>query len=890
MRREATWRRYVRLWGPNVSADIDDEMECHVDLRASELERRGLTRAQARARALEEFGDMTRAKAECRTIGEERVRRQRRAEWWDTVRQDVVYAVRALRRNPGFTVVAVLALAVGIGANAAVFALVDAAIFRPLPVRAPEELVAIYGELREPGLLNVPYPAHEVLREQSAFADVATFTEKPASLLAGDEARVVWAHLTSDNYFSMLGARAARGRYFRVGELREPVVVLSDALWRAHFQADPSVLGRMIELNGYSYTVIGVAPPEFQGTRSMSWAPQLWLPAGMYERIVPGSRNALQSYAGNGFTAVGRLRRGTTPSALDAALVRAAERVKAEGPPWLQDLKFTAFENRTSINPWLAPPAQLRKFGRLFVLGSALVLLIACADVANLLLARQAGRRSELALRISLGAGRRRLIRQLLTENLVLAVLAGVVALPLAYAARYLTGLLQPPTDHAIIWRATLDARVLGFMAVAAVLAGVAAGLMPAIRGGRWDLGAILRTETGGVTGRRSRLRNGLVVAQIAISVVVLSAAGLFARNLRQAHAMHPGFDVNSGIVFTVQPRLLRGYDDARIAAMYRELVTRLRALPGVRAVTRATSLPLDSNNSATVVRADGSSTDQDGIMVDYVAIDPGYYAVMGTPLVAGREFVENEDTALRAVVINAALAERLWPGENAVGKRVREGGTDGDVYEVIGVAQTGRYSRLSMVNEPSISYPLQQTGDATTTLLLRSTVDPAVLYPQVRRVVRELEPRLPLVGLKTLREHIAVSYSAAEGGAVGAAAFGVLALLLAAAGVYGVISYAVAQRRREIGIRMALGAARADVIQLVVRGSGMLAGLGIVIGCTLAAMMGFALRGITYDGRGHDLLTLGAVCVLLAVVALFASWLPAQRAARVDPTLTMRL
>jgi predicted permease len=371
---------------------------------------------------------------------------------------------------------------------------------------------------------------------------------------------------------------------------------------------------------------------------------------------------------------------------------------------------------------------------------------------------------------------------------------------------------------------------------------------------------------------------------------VVVTAAGMFLRNLRHAQAVHPGFAVDNAIVFTLQPQLLRGYDAVRVESLYRELLPRLRALPGVRAVTRASSLPLDGSNSSTVVFADGAGASaEDGIWTDYVTVEPGYHAVLGTPVLEGRDFEERDRTAPPSVVINRALADRLWPGESPVGKRLRDGAPQGDVYEVIGVTRTGKYLRLSEEAQPNIAFDLLRNPRASTTVLVRADVDPAALYPQVRRVVRELDPRLPLVGLKSLRAHISPSYAAAESGAFGAGVFAALALLLAAAGIYGVLSYAVAQRRREIGIRIALGAGRRDVVRLVLRGGGVLALLGIVLGSGLAALMGFALRSLMYDGSGHDPATLAAVCTLLGSVALLASWLPAWRAARVDPVLTMR-
>jgi predicted permease len=884
--------RYLRFWGPNVAADVDDEMECHIAHLTDEYVGQGMSVPQAHARALEQFGDRAGARRACQVIGEQRLRRQRRADWYDGIVQDLRFAVRSLRKTPAFTLVAVLALGLGIGANAAVFSLVDAAAFRPLPIRNADELQALFADAGDEELGGFSYRALELLRaERAPYRDFAGFLEGPASITADAPANVVWSNLVTENYFSVLELTPARGRLIQPGDLRSAVVVLSHALWTNQFDSDPGVIGRTIRLNGYPFTVIGVTPKTFLSTRLFSYAPSLWVPLGMHEQIRPGLTGLLEDPGWAPLAVIGRLPRDASPTAARAALDRVGEALAQHWPEEYRDWHIVTYSNRTAINPWLATPEQLQTIGRIVLFGVALVLLIACADVANLLLARMTVRRGEVAVRLALGAGRPRLVRQFLTESLVLAALGASAAVPLGALALHFSSHMVPPTDFATAYQPLLDRRMMAFNALIALGAGLVFGLAPAVMGSASNLASALRGEGRDAIRGGSRLREGLVVLQIAVSLVVLVAAGLFTRSLQRARSADPGFRPDGALVFTLDPQLARAYDADRTRALYERIERELRALPGVIAVSRATNLPLEGSSSGTTVYADGvTASREDGTLTSYNIVAPDYEGAMAAPLVEGRGFREADRVrTVEPVVVNQALAERLWPGQSAIGRRLRIDAPDGPVAEVVGLARTARYEKISEPPRPFFSRSLLRHPVPRNTIIVRTSASPDALYPRVHEIVRNIDETLPITGLKTLREHISVSYSAHSGGAFGALSFGVLALLLATAGLYGVISYSVAQRRREIGVRVALGASARDVVRMVVGSGVRLVAIGIGAGVALTILSGSLLSGMLFQTSARDPVLIGATAILLGIIALTASAIPALRAARLDPTRALR-
>jgi predicted permease len=885
MMRDLMLRRLRALFRRReVDRAMDDEMRFHVDMEAAELERFGMEPGEALRRAKLAFGAHDRFREEGREA--------RGLSIIHDVVADTMYALRALRRAPVFTLVAVAALGLAIGANAVVFGMVDAAAFRPLAVASPDRLHAMFATDADGGFGELSYPAYRDLREGvNAFQDVAAFVEQPLSVGDARGSDVEWSALVTPNYFDVLGATALHGRLLGPADERQPVVVLGHAIWQRRFGGDASVVGRTVQLNGYPWTVVGVLPERFTGTRLFSYAPGVWMPVGMHEQARPASAGMLDARAAARFNVVGRLRNGVTPAQATGEANAVAARLAAAYPTEHPDLRIRLIPNRTPINPWLAPPERIRAAGLLALVGVGLVLMIACADVANLLLARMTTRRREIAIRLSLGAARGRLLRQFLTESVVLALLGCAAALPAALLALSAADALQPPLDFATAYTPVFDARVILFAGAVAVAAAIVFGLAPAVHALRPGVAAALRSQGAGATGRRGLLRESLVVMQVAMSVLVLVSAGLFVRGLQHARAIDPGFDADGALVFTLDPQLARGYDVQRSRLVYDELTDRLRELPGVRAVAITSGVPLDGSGSATRIFADGRISMDDAVTIDYHVVAGDYLAAFGMPLVAGRMFQQQDvNRDIEPIVINSVLAERLWPGESALGRRLRTGTPDGDVLQVVGIVPAMRWRSLSESPRAGALFSALHSDRSRMTVVVRADGDPLSHIPAVREVLRAIDPTLPVVGMKTLRDHIAVSYSAVESGAVTATSFGILALLLAAAGIYGVLSYLVAQRAREFAIRMALGARSRQLLGLVFSRALVLTGIGVIVGVLVALPVTRTLGGLLYGVSTHDPVVFGSVVVLLAGVAAIATAVPAVRAMRVEPMRALRL
>jgi predicted permease len=812
-----------------------------------------------------------------------RTRRTFGNEWM----QDIRHGVRGLRKNPGFAAIAIGTLALGIGVNAASFAFVDAAAFRPLPVRDATRLVAVFGQRQDARLLSFSYRDYEDYREGTAetFDGLAGFTETAVSLSSdGREAVMVWAHAVTTDYFDVVRPRVRLGRLLTGSDPAE--VVLGHALWQRQFGADPGILGRTVRLNGHAFTVVGVAPPRFVGTRLWTYAPQLWVSMEALPAVSPGSEGWRASRAGGWLQLVGKLKPGISltqaTSAADAVSTRLGEAF-AESHA---GRTITLYANEKPVNPWAFSPGQIRSAGLISLAGVALVLLVACANVASLLLARGTSRRREVAVRLSLGASRARVARHLVTESLLIALAGGVVGLLVGRWLLPLLGALQPPLDFASAFEPALDVRVAAFTFVAALVSAVLAGALPAYRTSGAEPALVLRSESGG-SGRAPRLLEGLVAAQVALSVVVLVAASLFTRSLARTQQIDPGFTVGDGLVLTVDPSL-QGYSQSRIQQFYATLLDRIRAQPGVRSATRASRLPLDGSSSSMRVAAEGRSVSPDEqVTAWYYAVSPGFFDVLGADLVDGREFEPSDRAGSPPVaVISETLAQRLWPGASAVGQRIDTGG---GVAQVVGVVSDFKVVGLRDGPQPILAVSTEQQPSWQSSLLIRTQGDGAALAPAVRRIVADLDPTLALIGLKTWADATGSTLAAARGGAAGAIGAGVLTLLLSMAGLYGVVAYGVARRAREIGIRMALGAHQSGVLALVIRRSIRVAMTGAAFGLILAVATGRLLSGLLFGVRPLDLPSFAAALIVLFTVALLAAWLPARRAARMDPLLVLR-
>ncbi len=816
-----------------------------------------------------------------------------------TLWRELRYGARMLAKNPGFSLIAVLTLALGIGANAAIFSLVNAVLLRPLPVADPARLVSVSLVKRQgAGLGLFSYLDYEDFRDRNeVLSGIAAYRFAPMNLgdaagRGGDNERV-WGYLVSGNYFDVLGVKATVGRTFSPEEDRtpdaHPVVVLSYGCFERRFGADPGIVGRTITLNGRQFTVIGVTPEGFIGTEHF-FAPEIWAPSMMQSWIDPGA-GKLRQRGGSGWFTVGRLRPGVSAVDAQGALAALAAELGREYPP---------HDERMTVQ--LTPPGLVIPAARTPVLGLSgllmvtvgMVLAVACANLAGLLMARVTVRRQEIAIRMALGAGRWQIVRQLLIESTLLAGLGGSFGLLPAFWIADAVMALRPPLDFAIKIEVRMDWRVLSFTMLLSLLTGVLFGLIPALQTTKTDLAPALKNEALMAGYRRSRLRNSLIVAQVSLSFVLLIAAGLMARSLQSVQTLGPGFETEHAAVMSVNLSL-QGYDEARAQEFYRQLTARVESLPGVRSASITSFLPLSLHYLGVGVYPEGQAPARVARVPEAMlgSVGLNYFASMGIPLIAGRDFTaQDKKDAPSVAIINETFARRFWPGQSAVGKRFHVG-SEGPLVEVIGVARDGKYFSLSEEPRPFIYRPLLQSyiGDASNdgTLIVRTVGDPGAIIAAVRHEIQRLDASLPVFNVKTLTEHSRLALFPLRFGAALVGGFGLLALALAAIGIYGVMAYAVAQRTYEIGIRMALGARNRDVLKLVVKQGMILALIGLAIGLVASLALGRLMRNLLFGVSATDPLTFTLISLLLASVALLACWIPGRRATKVDPIEALR-
>lgn len=809
--------------------------------------------------------------------------------------QDLRIAGRMLVKSPLFTAIVVVTLALGIGLNTAVFSVVEALLLRPLPgARETSELMQLYR--RWPGGGNERYGSNSIMhfqdvraRTTDVFSGVAAWSFEQVSITADERPVVAFTQMTSANFFDVLGVVPAQGRFFRPdedeGRGAHPVIVLSDAGWKRLFGADPSVIGREVPLNGQKVTVIGVAPPEFKGGMPMV-QPELWIPLMQLNQVRPGTTpDAFESRGNNYLNVVARVKPGVSPEQVRARLDALEQEFLAELPNDYEDSGITLVpQDEAGIHPIFRDAQVGLSSVVMAVVG--LLLLIACVNVANLFLARARDRAREMAIRLALGARRAALIRQLLVESLVFSVVSGIVGLVVAIWAIGLVNQVSLPMNIDFAPDLRLNPPVLVFALAATMVTGVLFGLMPALQATRPALIPALKGEAPAGQGR-SRTSKGLVVAQMSLSIVLLISAGLFLANLRSATALDKGFVSEHMLLGDVDPAL-QGYQRANTEQFYRTLDERLKSHPEVKGVAWTDTPPLGVSNSDRGVEIPGyTPAKSEGMSIDYSSVSPGYFAVMGIPILRGREFtVQDDSSAVRALVVNARFVERFWPGEDGVGKTVRTAGRD---YTVIGVAPTGKYRRLGEDPTAHMWFVQAQMWRAGTTLMIRTAGDPEAVIPALRAEITALDPNLPLSNVRTMDKHLGFALLPARltGAALGV--FGLLGLLLASVGMYGVMSYSVSQRTREIGIRMAIGAAASDVIALVMRQGLLLVVVGMAIGLGGAFGAARLLASQLYGGEGLDLMTFTLVPLVLLAVAAVATYAPARRAATVDPAITLR-
>lgn len=807
--------------------------------------------------------------------------------------QDVRYGVRRLFASPSFTLIAILSLALGIGANVAIFSLVNTVLLRPFPVTNPGELVSLHVVGRAGAIRAFSYPDYVDFRDRNAVLSGLVVTRfAPMSLSQNGNNDRLWGYLVSGNYFDVLGVKPILGRTFAPEEDREnlahPVVVLSYNIWKSRFALDPQIVGKRISINSHEFEVIGVAPENFKGT-DIIFAPEVWLPIHMLEWIEPGAKWLDRRTTENLF-ATGRIRKGVTRTEAEASLNILAQQLGREYPDTNEGKKISL------TSPGLIIPTlrgAVISFTWVLLALVAMVLLIACVNLAGLLLARATERRKEIAIRLAIGARRTRLIRQLLTESTMLSLAGGAVGLLLAVWMIDLVVAMKPSLGFPLMLDLTVDWRVLVFSLGLAVTTGLTFGIVPALHATRTELTPALKDESSPGAVRGSRLRSSLLVAQLALSLLLLVAGGLVIRALQQLRSFNPGFDPKNALIMTMDLDL-QGYDQTRGQQFQRQVLERVRALPGVRAAAITNNVPLSINYSSTTIYVEGQTPARGANLPTSMqsSISPGYFEAIGLDLVAGRAFNEQDnDRSDRVTIVNQSFVRdilRLQNVEEAIGRRVSY--REKDLWmRIVGIARDGKYFNIGETTQPFIYFPLDQEYEPGTTIVARTAGDPSPMIASVRGEIAKLDETMPIYDAKTLEEHLGLSLFPARIAAAFLGGFGIIALVLAAIGIYGVTSYSVAQRTREIGIRMALGAERRHVISMILRQGMKLTLLGVVIGLTASLALTRLMASLLYGVSTTDALTFIVVPSLLAAVATLAGYLPARRASRVDPIKALR-
>ena len=810
----------------------------------------------------------------------------------DRLRQDLIVSLRRLQKTPGFTIAAIVTLALGIGVNTTIFTAINTILFHPLPgVERPEELSAINMRLKHLEVPAISFPNYVDFRDRNnVFSGLTVYEPARISFSRGDgNNALMWGYLVTGNYFETLGAKPARGRLLGLEDDRakmgEPFAVISYGCWERRFGSSPDVVGSTIKLNGLAYTIVGVATPGFVGTESI-FVPDIWVPMAMQMQIEPGEDVTKARGNANTF-AIGRLKPAVTRPQAEAAMNSIAGDLGREYP-----------EQNEGIQIVLSPPGLFgtyfrgttEAFAAILLALAGMVLLIACVNLAGLLLARAADRRKEIATRIALGAARGQLVRQLMTESLVLSIVGGAAGVLLAIWLTNMFALWHPMLDLPLMPKLSVDAEVLVFAGVASLLTGLLFGLVPALQSTRSSLTAALKNETAVEGLRRFQLRDLLVTAQVALSVTLLVGAVLVIRSLERAMTVPLGFEPQHAASVSVD-LALQGYDPTRGREFQRQLIEKVRALPGIQAAGLTTGLPLtiEINNNGINIEGKPTPKAADTPLAAAYRAGPGYFHAMETKFIAGRDFDERDTpTSKRVAIVNQAFAHQLLPNEDPLGKRFRSG-MQGPWVEIVGVVEDGKYRSIGEHPRPAV-FESMQGWTPHITVVARSALPESEVVDLLRRSVLELDPSIAIFQAGSLADQLGFALLPARIAASVLGAFGLLAVVLAATGVYGILAYAVARRTREIGIRMALGASSGQVMRAVLARAAVLLAAGTGIGMALALAGGRFISQILYGVSPEDPVTYALALGLMAVMALGASWFPARRAIGIDPVRALRL
>ncbi len=856
--------------------DFSSEIASHIALEADRLRAAGWSESEALAAARRAFGNVTAA--------EERFYESGRWRWWDELKGDIRYARRTLLRTPGFAAAAVITLALGIGANTAIFSVVDAVALRSLPYPHAERILMLYGRL-EDGDTSTLSPADflDFRRDCRSFENLAGYRGSTFNVAGQDSAERIQGAVVTPDFFAVMGMRARLGRTLdRVSDApgRPRTVVLSDAFWRRRYAANPAILGQVLNLDGEALTVVGVMPHEFQ------YPPlsDVWVPArfAVPEHVLRPDLDQSAVRDSHYFFSIGRLRPGVRIAAAQAEADLIARRLRKQYPDMEAD--------RAAL-----VPLDQELFGKaqspldILLAAVGLLLLIACANVANLVLARGAARRKEIAIRAALGASRPRLIRQLLTESLALAVGGCALGIGLAYAALGPVSALLPLDAEVHI-----DLRVLGFAAAVSAAAGILCGVFPALTLAKAGPGGVLNEAARGASGgvRSNRVRSLLVVCEVALTVVLLIGAGLLVRSFQRLASVPVGFSAEHVLSARLSLPQLRYASPASRARFVARVLERLEASPGVSSAGVISRLPLLPGNSTRSLDIKGRPSAADDLAPDYLVASPDYFRSMGIRLLRGRMFTERDDAKAPAVVIvNAAMARHFWGAQNPIGQFVTAGacGKENEWCEVVGVVEDIHQHNLDEKPRPAMYVPYARDPWPFMAIVVRTATDPAAAASSVTGAVHAIDKDQPVYDIRAMHDVVETSFAPRRVRMLFVLSFAGLALILACIGIYGIVSYGVAQRTHEIGIRMALGAERRDVLRLVIAQGLKLAAAGAAAGLVLAAALSRLIAGMLFGVRPTDAASFAACLALVMGVAALASFLPARRATRVDPAASLR-
>ena len=815
---------------------------------------------------------------------------QNLARLMETLLQDIRFGFRQLMKQRGFAALAIISMALGIGANTSIFSLVDTVLLRPLAVKEPSQLVELYGTLHNGADWSLQsYPNYKDYRDRNTvLSGLFVYRVVVSSLTVNNSSQRVWGYLVSGNYFDVLGVKPMLGRAFLPEEDQtpdsHPVAVISYNCWQHRFGGDPAIVGKRVEFNSRPFAIIGVAPKGFIGTE-VAYDPEMFIPVMMATAIEPGSRWLERRDNSNLFT-VGRLKPGVSEAQAKAELETITAQMAKDYP------ENVGRGIRLGKPGLFIPDIENSVFAFTGVLAAvgALVLLLACVNLASLLLTRATERRKEIALRLAIGASRQRLVRQLLTESILISLSGGAAGVMLAAFINSAVRGIRLPSDITLLFDLRTDWRVLTFALVLSIATGILFSLIPALQSSNPQLVPALKDESSMAGFRRSRLRNGLVVAQVSLSLVLLISAGLIVRSLQAAQKMRPGFNPENAVAISFDVSL-QGYNEERGRAFQKQVLERARALPQIENAALTDNLPLGLNYNDNTIYIEGSEFK--GASTLPIAIpfgsSPGYFDVMGIPL-RGRDFRDDENKLEhRVAIVNETFAKKFLNGADPIGRRFNWHGPDDPFFEIVGVVPAGKYNSLGEDPKPAVYTPLYRDYNGGVTLVARTHGDPRAVLNDLRKLVHELDPSVSVYSMKTLRQHMGTSLFPARMAAIALGSFGVLALILAAVGIYGVMSHVVAGRTREIGLRMALGAQLSDVQKLILKQGMFLAAIGSLGGLMVALGGARMMKSLLYGVSSSDPITFACVALLLLNVALLACWIPARRASRVEPMIALR-